>query len=211
MKKFITDFGTTMVTLNQIVDGHVGKKNIYKPGIGPYGENHIVSKVMAELHDQYPKSYIRPTIKKRRELGLEQYVGMNGGLATPDLILLENKIIEFKIARPINDNGNREDTWFKKCFEPVNESFSTFIDVEKLCRFSEEVDKHQRFEKWIIVIGFERMNEQEYKLDHVFPGLFQYISQEIKCKEIKEFVTETFNLGERHPYHQVLKLYAFKY
>jgi hypothetical protein len=30
MKKFITDFGTTMVRLNQIVDGHVGKKNIYK-------------------------------------------------------------------------------------------------------------------------------------------------------------------------------------
>jgi hypothetical protein len=211
MQTFISNFGNQMVELNQSITGNVTTNNSFKPGIGPYGEDQIVDMVMERLQVLYPDFHVRPNMKTRAKLGLENYFGVNGGKATPDLILQRNKIIEFKIARPIKDNGDREDTWFKKCFEPAYASYSSFVDVDKLCKFNDEVDKEQSFEKWIIVIGFERSNEQEYKLDQVFPSLFKYISHEIKGKFIKDFVTETFDMGNRHPFHQVLKLYAFKY
>jgi hypothetical protein len=214
MRTLLNDFARAMVELNATVAGHGNNNNRYAPGIGPYGEDHIVNKVMQMISEhqpgQYGKYYVRPVSQEKEELGLSNYMGLTGRPATPDLVT-GNKIIEFKIARPLRNNENREDTWFKKVFEPNPDSYSIFIDVEKLSIFSERFDAEGKFEKWVVVIGFERLDEQEYKLDLLFPGLFKYISEEIRNRKVKEFFSSTSILGERHPFHQVVKLYAFKY
>jgi len=214
MKQFLNDFAEAMVTINQNVEGHNSRDNHYSPGIGPYGEDDIVDMVMTELSRKYPDIYndysVRPGNQVKVDLGLSGYKGISGGPATPDLVF-RNRIMEFKIARPLRDNGKREDTWFKKVFEPNPDSYSTFLDVEKLSLFGERYDTENRFGKWVIVIGFERTDEKEYELDRLFPGLFKYISEEIRGRKIKEFISHSENLGDRHPFHQVVKLYAFRY
>ncbi len=214
MKQFLNDFAGAMVMINQSVEGHHNMDNHYGPGIGPYGENQIVDMVMAELSRKYPHIYddctLRPGNQVKGDLGLSGYKGISGGPATPDLVF-RNRIMEFKIARPLRDNGNREDTWFKKVFEPNPDSYSTFLDVEKLCLFNEKHDSENRFNKWVVIIGFERHDEGEYLLDQLFPGLFIYISEQIRNRPVKEFESFTADLGDRHEFHQVVKLYAFRY
>lgn len=213
MKEFIKGFGTAMVKLNQNVPGHEHAGNTYKPGIGPYGEDNIVDMVMDYLtnNNLVNEDYIiRPNKDQKTILGLQNYKGISDRAATPDLVI-GNKIIEFKIARPLRDNGEPEDTWFKKVFDPHPSSYSTFIDVAKLCKFKEQHDAENQFEKWVMVIGFERLDESVYKLDALFPGLFRYISENISQKAVLEDIGMTFELGERHPVHQVAKLYGFRY
>jgi len=214
MNNFLNDFANSMVEINQTIVGHLNNNNQYAPGIGPYGEDQIVDVVMNNLSANFPgiyqTYYIRPGKDVKAALGLSNYVGISNRAATPDLIL-GNKIMEFKIARPLRDNGVREDTWFKKVFEPNPNSYSTFIDVEKLCRFSENFDQEQRFEKWVVIIGFERLDEVEYRLDELFPGLFKYISENISKRIIKNFVSVSAILGNQHSFHQVVKLFAFQY
>ena len=213
MKQFISEFGKAMVQINQDIPGHENAGNIYQPGIGPYGEDNIVDMAMEYLTNNQivTEPYkIRPNLEQRIALGLRNYVGINGRAATPDLVI-GNKIIEFKIARPLRDNGQPEDTWFKKVFDPHPSSYSTFIDVAKLCKFAEECDSENKFEKWVVVIGFERKAESVYVLDALFPGLFRYISENISKKQVLEDIGLTFELGDRHPFHQVAKLYGFRY
>jgi hypothetical protein len=62
-----------------------------------------------------------------------------------------------------------------------------------------------------IHIGFERKAESVYILDALFPGLFRYISENISKKQVLEDIGLTFELGDRHPFHQVAKLYGFRY
>ena len=213
MEQFISNFGHAMVSLNQVIAGHENAGNVYKPGIGPYGEDRIVDLVMDHLSSNHllEDTYIiRPNQEQKYALGLENYKGITGRAATPDLVL-GNKIIEFKIARPLRDNGQPEDTWFKKVFDPHPASYSTFIDVAKLCKFSEAYDVENKFEKWVVVIGFERLGEDVYVLDALFPGLFNYISEHIAKKPVKNNLGMTFSLGKRHPVMQIAKLYAFQY
>ena len=82
--------------------------------------NHLLEENLIE------EAYIRPNISVRRQLNLTNYFGLNGRVATPDLVC-GNNLIEFKLCRPLGDNGQREDTWFKKIFEPNPYSYSTFF------------------------------------------------------------------------------------
>lgn len=90
-------------------------------------------------------------------------------------------------------------------------SFSTFSDVKKLCDFRDIYDATNAWNRWIIVIGFERQQETEYPLDTLFPDLFNFVSTNILNLPYVEFISVSNSIGERHLVHQVLKLYAFKY
>jgi hypothetical protein len=63
----------------------------------------------------------------------------------------------------------------------------------------------------VVVIGFERENEDTYALDALFPGLFNFISNHISKRQVIQDFSLTFNMGNRHPFHQVAKLYAFRF
>lgn len=213
MNTFLHNFGISMVELNDQLPGHQNGENTYQPGIGPYGEDQIVDLVMDKLLQSggINESFIiRPSAAQKKELGLSEYKGLTGRSATPDLVL-GNKLIEFKIARPLRDNGQLEDTWFKKVFDPHPTSYSTFIDVEKLTRFGDVYDYNENFEKWIVVIGFERHQEDVYQLDKLFPGLFTFISENIVGRTVKDQISMSFQLSETHPFHQVVKLFSYRF
>lgn len=213
MEKFLQQFGDSLVSLNQTLPGHVTNRHQFQPGIGPYTEELMVKMGVEFLSKKgllQESYYLEPDKATRSQLGLQGYAGPAGQRATPDLVL-GNRIIEFKLARPLGDNGQLEDTWFKKCFDPHPNSYSTFIDVEKLSLFHSNHDQQNQFEKWVVVIGFERQQEIEYPLDRIFPRLFLYISNEIAGRQVIEQAAYTCELGDRHPVHQVLKLYAFRY
>ena len=213
MEEFLNQFANAIQQLNGEVSGYESTTgNHYLPGIGPYTEDGIVDLTIEHMatNANLGDYHTRPNMQKKRELGLENYLGLNGNKATPDLIYNGN-IIEFKICRPLRDNGQREDTWFKKVFEPNPASYSTFLDVYKLCRFRDVIDLDKNWNGWVVVIGFERQKETEYQLDTFFPNLFNYISESMVSQPYQEFISLTRDLGNRHPFHQVLKLYAFQY
>ena len=170
MEEFLNQFANSIQQLNEEVLGYESRTgNLYQPGIGPYTEDGIVDLAIEYIANNVnlQEYYTRPNAQKKRELSLENYLGINENKATPDLIY-QNNIIEFKICRPLRDNGEREDTWFKKVFEPNPTSYSTFLDVYKLCRFRDVYDLDKNWNGWVIVIGFERQNETEYQLDTFF-------------------------------------------
>ena len=213
MEEFLNQFANAIQQLNEEVSGYESTTgNHYQPGIGPYTEDGIVDLTIEHMatNANLEDYHTRPNMQKKRELGLENYFGLNGNKATPDLIYNGN-IIEFKICRPLRDNGQREDTWFKKVFEPNPASYSTFLDVYKLCRFRDVCDLDTNWDGWVVVIGFERKDEVEYQLDTFFPNLYSFISGTIVNRPYLEFISLTRDLGNRHPFHQVLKLYAFRY
>jgi hypothetical protein len=213
MEEFLNHFADTLQQINVQVPGYKSKSgNLYQAGIGPYTEDGIVDLTIEYMATttNLENFLTRPNMQKKRNLGLENYLGLNGNMATPDLIY-NNNIIEFKICRPLRDNGQREDTWFKKVFEPNPASYSTFLDVYKLCRFRDVFDFDKKWNGWVVIIGFERQKESEYQLDTFFPNLYKYISDTVVNQPYQEFISLTRDLGNRHPFHQVLKLYAFRY
>lgn len=212
MNDFLRAFADITCEINHIVPAFINQGNMYQPGIGPYTEDEIVKRVVNIMVERniIRDAFILPNAATKLQLGLQNYRGLNNRVATPDLIF-EKNILEFKICRPLRDNGQREDTWFKKVFEPNAQSYSTFLDVAKLCKFRDNYDINKDWHKWVVIIGFERHDEHEYPLDAYFPSLFNFISSNIVNLPYSEFITETRDLGVRHPYHQILKLYGFKY
>jgi hypothetical protein len=128
----------------------------------------------------------------------------------PDLIL-GNKIIEFKLCRPLRNNGELEGTWMTKIFDPIKNSGSAMADVLKMKQFRQNQDNNNKWELWVVIIGFEKHNENEYSLDMFFPNLFQYTSQNYLNVSHEEFINVTKEMSNRHQFHQTLKLYAFRY
>ena len=214
MNEFLNLFADTMRDLNQILPGFENRGNVYLPGIGPYSEDEIVTRTINQLIDDNQiiedDVHVRPNMELKVQLGLSDYRNVNNRLATPDLVY-RNNIIEFKLCRPLKNNGDREDTWFKKVFEPNSESYSAFLDVQKLCRFRDNFDRGNNWEKWVIIIGFERQNETEYPLDPLFPRLFDFISSNILNLPREDFLEVERDMGRRHPVHQMIKLYAIRY
>jgi hypothetical protein len=146
MNELLELFADTASQLNNEVPAFMNQGNTYKPGIGPYGEDNIVDLVVNYLagNNMLTNFHVRPDAGVRKQLGLDNYLGINGRAATPDLVY-ENNLVEFKICRPLRDNGQREDTWFKKVFELNPQSYSTFLDVIKLCRFRDQHDLERRW------------------------------------------------------------------
>jgi hypothetical protein len=207
MNQFLKQLADAITVLNDIVPAHLN----FREGIGPYSENLIVDQSIAHIYGHNREGiFVRPRLTVRNVLQLQNYLNWNGNRATPDLII-DNKIVEFKLCRPIKDNGGLEETWMTKIFNPVPNSGSAMADVYKMNQFRQHHDPNRSWELWVVIIGFERHNEQEYCLDSFFPGLFQYVSQNCLGVSHEQFLAETRVMSNRHDFHQTLKLFAFRY
>jgi hypothetical protein len=208
MEDIINSFADGLVAINQTCPAY---RNFF-PGIGSYSENRIVQLAVNHLHAAglIHNFHLNPNTNTRRKLGLIEYTGLNNERAIPDLVV-DNHIVEFKICRPIRNDGKREDTWFKKVFEPYYGAKSALSDVMKLCKYRDNHDPSRKWKYWVVIIGFERQNETEYNLDILFPDLFRHLSEQILELPFQDYLSVSRDLGTRHPYHQVLKLYAFGY
>jgi hypothetical protein len=61
------------------VPGFENQGNIYKPGIGPYSEDEIVSLTINRMRERnlINDVYIRPNARVREQIGLNNYLGLN--------------------------------------------------------------------------------------------------------------------------------------
>ena len=207
MNIFLKKLADAINELNDIVPGYGN----FHHGIGPYPENSIIDKAVEVIHEYNNEEiFVRPNLNIRNNLGLENYLNWNDNRAIPDLIL-GNKIIEFKLCRPLRNNGELEGTWMTKIFDPIKNSGSAMADVLKMKQFRQNQDNNNKWELWVVIIGFEKHNENEYSLDMFFPNLFQYTSQNYLNVSHEEFINVTKEMSNRHQFHQTLKLYAFRY
>jgi hypothetical protein len=193
--------------LNHIVPAHLN----FHEGIGPYSENLIVDQSIAHIYGHNREGiFVRPRLNVHNAPPLQNYLNWKNNRATPDLII-DNKIIEFKLCRPFMNDGTRDGRWMGKIFDPIKRSGSAMADVHKMNQFRQHHYPDQNWELWVVIIGFERHNEQEYDLDCFFPGLFQYVSQNCLGVNHEQFLAETRVMSNRHDFHQTLKLFAFRY
>ncbi len=207
MNQFLKQLADAITELNDIVPPYLN----YSPGIGPYKEDLIVDQAIAHIYGHNREGiFVRPRLNVRNNLQLQNYRNWKGNRATPDLII-DKKIIEFKLCRPFMNDGTRDGRWMNKIFDPIKRSGSAMADVHKLTQFRQHHDPNQSWELWVVIIGFERHNEQEYCLDSFFPGLFQYVSQNCLGVSHEQFLAETRIMSDRHDFHQTLKLFAFRY
>lgn len=209
MIQFLNNLANAINELNNIVQGH----RTFHAGIGPYSENLIVDQAIDSIYGHNREGiFVRPKLNIRNGLDLElqNYRNWNENRATPDLII-DNKIIEFKLCRPFMNNGSRDSRWLNKILDPMARSSSAMADVCKMNQFRQNHDPNANWELWVVIIGFEKHDEQACSLDKFFPALFQYVTQNCLGINEEQFLSETRVMSPRHNFHQTLKLYAFRY
>jgi len=91
------------VELSQVVDDIVSALTAvdargiafkqFQPGVGPYGEPHLVREVARYLNTLPPYRESARTMR------------------TPDLLIPGEWALEFKIARPFGNNGQEAENW----------------------------------------------------------------------------------------------------
>lgn len=208
MNEFLSAFGEAIYYLND----QVPPLRNYYPGIGPYSENEIVRMAVEHFVGNHGEEiHILPNVGLLNNLSLNGYVNPNNNQARPDLIIGNNKIVEFKLCRPTPNDGGFNERWMTKIFDPVPKSGSAMVDARRLIQFRQNHDLNHQWELWVIVVGFEKHNEDRYQLDVYFPSLFTQISQQYLNTPPQECISETRVMSNRHPSHQTLKLYAFRY
>ncbi len=158
----------------------------FKPfhaGVGPYGEPQLV-RLIAKYLNNIPK-YKRSVVTRR----------------VPDLLIPQEWAIEFKIARPFGDNGNRAENWSVNLLHPYPGNESSIGDCLKLLNsgFLENLA--------VFVIGYEH-STPEITLDPLINS-FELIAKQIiniKLSKREERVRESFV----HPIHQTLRVFAWE-
>lgn len=102
---------------------HRDGTRLYKPGIGPFGEDDAVALTLAEMRTSNGNAYANA--------GKRRYPS---GKFVCDLALgeLPEWAIEVKMARLRRDNGTYEDTTTKKILSPYPDDRSAVTDCRKL-------------------------------------------------------------------------------
>lgn len=86
----------------------------FNKGVGPYGEPQLVKLLANYLND------------------LPSYAGNAKSKRSPDLLILGNWALEFKIVRPFGDNGLEAENWSVNLLHPYPGNTSLFGDCLKL-------------------------------------------------------------------------------
>jgi hypothetical protein len=103
----------------------------FQPGVGPYGEPQLLKLIASHLNN------------------IPQLNGRVGTMRTPDLLVIGDWAMEFKIARPFGDNGKEAENWSVNLLHPYQGNVSSIGDCFKLKTLS----RPER--KAIVVIGYE--------------------------------------------------------
>jgi hypothetical protein len=104
---------------------HRDTTRLYRPGIGPFGEDTAVALAVVEMEAANAHAYT--SVGKRRYPGSSYVCDLALG-ALPDWA------IEVKLARLGRDNGTYEDAAIKKILSPYPEDRSAVTDCAKLAR-----------------------------------------------------------------------------
>ena len=141
----------------------------FKPGIGPFGEPQIVKIISERLNQK--------AISARTK-------------RTPDLEVLEQWAIEFKILRPFGDNGNEAENWTVNLLHPYPGNASLIGDALKL------KDLLGYKHKCLFVIGYEH-DPARISLDPIIDS-FELIAQNVMNIGLRKRIEEK-RIGLVHP------------
>ena len=147
----------------------------FRPGIGPFGEPQIVSIIAQRLS---LRGIAAETKRK------------------PDLIIINQWAIEFKIVRPFGDNGKEAENWSVNMLHPYTGNVSLISDAIKLISLSDFLNKG------LFVIGFEH-NPAKINLDPLLES-FEVIARQVMGIRLSERI-EQKRVGLIHPVHQVIR------
>jgi len=155
----------------------------FKPGVGPYGEPQLVSKIAGYLN------------------GLPAYGGTVRTKRSPDLLISDQWALEFKIARPFGDNGVVAENWSVNLLHPYPGNVSSIGDCYKLSKLTGPEKKA------VIVIAYEHIPA---KID-LAPLIesFELIAREVAHINLSVRV-EAVRGPLIHPVHQSLKVLAWE-
>ena len=147
----------------------------FKPGIGPFGEPQIVHIISERLTNKGIPA------KTRR---------------TPDLDILSDWAVEFKIVRPFGDNGKEAEEWTVNLLHPYPGNVSLIGDALKL----KQLPNYDH--KGLFIIGYEH-NPAIISLDPIIAS-FELIAQNVMNINLRERIEEK-RIGLVHPTHQVVR------
>jgi hypothetical protein len=155
----------------------------FQPGVGPYGEPQLVSRIAAYINN------------------LPECRGMARTKRTPDLLISGHWAVEFKITRPYGDNGREAENWSVNLLHPYPGNVSTVGDCYKLIK----LDCQER--KAVVVIGYEHVPS---KID-LTPLIesFELIAKHIAQIRLSERV-ESRREGLVHPVHQACRVVGWE-
>jgi hypothetical protein len=155
----------------------------FRPGVGPYGEPQLVRLIAGYLNE------------------LPQYHGSARTKRTPDLLVLNEWAIEFKIARPFGDNGKEAENWSVNLLHPYPGNVSTIGDCYKL----EQLTGPER--KAVVVIGYEHLPPQ---IDlALLAESFETVATRVAGIKLSSRVE--LRRGQLiHPVHQSLRMFAWE-
>jgi hypothetical protein len=152
----------------------------FSPGIGPFGEPQIVREVAERL--------------------------CNRGLScrtkkTPDLAVLDEWAIEFKLVRPFGDNGREAENWSVNLLHPYPGNVSLIGDALKLQTLNTFSNRA------LFVIGFEH-EPARISLDPLILA-FETIATQVMKLRLSGRVEERRS-PLVHPHHVLLRCIAWE-
>jgi hypothetical protein len=177
--KVLSDIGSALAW----VDKSGEPFRAFKPGVRPYGEPQLVGRIATYLN------------------GLAEYHGAVRTKRTPDLLILSEWAIEFKIARPYGDNGKEAENWSVNLLHPYPGNVSTVGDCCKLC----ELPRPER--KAVAVIGYEHAPPR-ISLTPLIES-FEVVAKHVAGMKLSPRVeVRVDNLI--HPVHQSARIFAWQ-
>ncbi len=140
LSQLCSDFALAMEAIDQRrpqAASHRGATRLYKPGIGPFAEDRIVSMILGELRGMGKTAYT--------DAGKQRYPG-NGQIC--DLVL-PGWAIEVKLAREMRDNGTYEPAAVSKILSRTPDDRSAVTDCAKLAQ------SHFPCKRAVLIFAFE--------------------------------------------------------
>ena len=155
----------------------------FKPGVGPYGEPQLISRIASRFNE------------------LPKYHGAVRTKRTPDLLIPNEWAIEFKITRPYGDNGKEAENWSVNLLHPYPGNVSTVGDCYKLARLQAPERRA------VAVIGYEHA---PVKID-LTPLIesFEAIANHVARIGLSSRVKARRD-GLVHPVHQSVRIFAWE-
>lgn len=169
------DIVLTIADILNEFDSEMPVHKAFQSGIGPFGEPQIVGIICRKLNLRGITA-----ITKR----------------TPDLLVMQQWAVEFKIVRPFGDNGKEAENWSVNMLHPYPGNVSLLSDSVKLTSLIMYPFKG------LFVIGFEH-DPPKISLDPLLDS-FEVIARQVMNINLGERIEEK-RRGLVHPEHQVLR------
>ena len=153
----------------------------WKPGIGPFDEDPLVKEIARQLTEGGITAETQAEVDRVKKI---------------DMVIGDQWVIEFKLARPYRNNGDVEDIWSKRLTYPYEGNESLLGDAVKLST----IDLPR---KCVFAIGYERDGPLKISLEPVFRS-FEVIAESVMGLKLGPRVEEA-RYGLVHPVHQTLR------